>query len=260
MTLNCAEADTVVAAYVDGELTGTDRAAYEEHLRTCEACTRASRFQARFKAAVRGHLPRPALPVGLRARIETALAAAPAPRRRWLWQAHPRAFTVGAAAAAALVLLVANVHRTSRSPVMEQALSTFHHDLPLDVLSDSCSKVSDWFRGKVGFSLTPAAQASAAHCQGGRLINVRDRLGAYVVYRVPAGHRLGVMVAPSDNEPLPGVRQRILRDGRRVYVDTQRGVATVTFREPNGLDYVFAADLDEDALANWVETVYLSRR
>jgi hypothetical protein len=31
------------------------------------------------------------------------------------------------------------------------------------------------------------------------------------------------------------------------------------FREPDGLDYVFTADLDEDALANWVDTVYLGR-
>jgi anti-sigma factor RsiW len=259
VTFNCAEADTVLHAYVDGELTGADREAYESHLQACDACTRASRFQARFKAAVRGHLPRPALPVGLRTRIEAALAAAPSPRRRWPWQAHPRTFTIGAAAAAAVLLFAANMQRTSRSPVLEQALSTFHHDLPLDVLSESCAKVSDWFRGKVDFSLAPAAYQSDTRCQGGRLINVRDRLGAYVAYQVPAGHRLGVMVAPSDSEPLAGTHQRALH-GWHVFADTHRGVATVTFREPGGLDYVVAADLDEDALANWVETVYLNRR
>jgi anti-sigma factor (TIGR02949 family) len=258
MTLNCADADTVLHAYVDGELTGADREAYEAHLRACEACTQASRLQARFKAAIRGHLPRPALPVGLRSRIETALAGAPSPRRRWPWHSHPRVFTVGMAAAAALVLLVANTQRTARSPVLEQAVSTFHHDLPLDVLSESCAKVSDWFRGKVDFALQPTAEHTGMHCQGGRLVNVRDRFGAYVVYQVPAGHRLGVMVFPSDNEPLAGNHQRVLQ-GRHAFIDTRRGVSTVTFREPGGLDYVFTADLDEDALANWVETVYLGR-
>jgi anti-sigma factor RsiW len=258
VTLPCTEADTVLAAYVDGELTGPDREAFAAHLRTCETCQQASRFQARFKAAIRGHLPRPALPVGLRARIEAALAAAPAPRRRWVWRSHPRAFTVGIAAAAALLLLLVNPQRTARSPMLEQALTTFHHDLPLDVLSDSCAKVSDWFRGKVDFTLQPAAWQPGTHCQGGRLVNVRDRLGAYVVYQAPAGHRLGVTVAPSDDEPLVGTRQRVLH-GRRVYVDRHRGVSTVTFREPGGLDYVFTADLDEDALASWVDTVYLSR-
>jgi anti-sigma factor RsiW len=259
MTMDCGEADTFLHAYIDGELAGADRQAYEAHLHACEPCTQANRFEARFKAAVRGHLPRPALPIGLRARIESALAAAPSPRRRWLWQAYPRTFTIVAAAAVALLLFAGNLRRTTRSPVLEQALSTFHHDLPLDVLSDSCAKVSDWFRGKVDFSLRPAALAAGTRCQGGRLVNVRDRLGAYVVYRVPAGHRLGVTVAPSDNEPLAGARQRVL-DGHRVFVDHQRGVSTVTFREPSGLDYVFTADLDEDALAQWVETVYLNRR
>ena len=258
MTQACAESETVLHAYVDGELTGTDRDAYEAHLRTCEACTHASRMQARFKAAIRGHLPRPAFPVGLRSRIETALANAPSPRRRWPWQAYPRVFTVGMAAAAAVILLVANGQRTTRSPMLEQAVSTFHHDLPLDVLSESCSKVSDWFRGKVDFAMQPGAERSGTRCQGGRLVNVRDRFGAYVVYQVPAGHRLGVMVVPSDNEPLAGNRQRVLH-GRNAFVDTRRGVSTVTFREPGGLDYVFTADLDEDTLANWVETVYLGR-
>lgn len=256
MTLTCLEADTILHAYVDGELATADRDAYEAHLRGCESCSHASHFQARFKAAVRGHLPRPALPVGLRTRIEAALSAAPSPRRRWPWQAYPRAFTVGMAAAAALVLLVGNVHRPARSSMLEQAVSTFHRDLPFDVLSESCSKVSDWFRGKLDFTVQPTA--AAARCQGGRLVNVRDRFGAYVVYQVPAGHRLGMMVFPSGNEPLVGAHQRVL-NGRPVYVDTQRGVATVTLREPSGLDYVFTADLDEDALANWVETVYLSR-
>jgi anti-sigma factor RsiW len=259
MTLSCAEADNVVHAYVDGELATTDRAAYEAHMRGCDACTQASHLQARFKAAVRGHLPRPALPVGLRSRVEAALAAAPSPRRRWLWQAYPRAFTVGMAAAAAVVLLVANMQRTVRSPMLEQAVSTFHRDLPFDVLSESCAKVSDWFRGKLDFTVQPTGDRTGTRCQGGRLVNVRDRFGAYVVYQVPAGHRLGMMVFPSGNEPLVGAHQRVL-NGRSVYLDSQRGVATVTLREPTGLDYVFTADLDEDALANWVETVYLSRQ
>ena len=257
MTLTCTEADNVLHAYVDGELTGADRAAYEAHLHTCEPCTQQSRFQARFKAAVRGHLPRPTLPIGLRSRIEAALASAPSPKRRWLWQAYPRAFTIAMAAAAAGVLLVANMQRTVRSPVLEQAVSTFHHDLPLDVLSESCAKVSDWFRGKLDFTVQPAAVPAGMHCQGGRLVNIQDRFGAYVVYQGPAGHRLGVMVFPSSSEPLAGTRERVLH-GRQLFVDTRRGVATASFRAPSGLDYVFTADLDEDALAKWVGTAYLT--
>lgn len=259
MTLACNEADTFMHAYIDGELAGSDREAYEDHLRGCEACAKASRLQARFKAALRGHLPRPALPLGLKSRIESALAMVPTPKRRFPWQAYPRAFTVGMAAAAAVVLLVASPGRSRRSPVLEQAISTFHRDVPMDVLSQSCSTVSDWFRGKLDFSLPSRAVPSGSNCQGGRLVNVRNHFGAYVVYQVTAGHRLGVMVFPSDDEPIAGARQRVL-SGQPVFMDSRQGVSTAVYRQPGGLDYVFTADLDEDALANVVETAFLAPR
>jgi hypothetical protein len=47
--------------------------------------------------------------------------------------------------------------------------------------------------------------------------------------------------------------------GRDVYVGSSRGVSTAAYHGPDGLTYVFTADLDEDALAHWVETVYLER-
>jgi len=259
MTLMCDEADTFMHAYVDGELAGSDRQAYEDHLRSCESCAEASRMQSRFKAALRGHLPRPALPLGLKSRIETALASVPTPKRRFPWQAYPRAFTVGMAAAAAVVLLVSSSGRVRPSTVLEQAISTFHRDVPLDVLSQSCSTVSDWFRGRLDFSLPSRAVPSGTNCQGGRLVNVRNHFGAYVVYQVPAGHRLGVMVFPSDDEPLVGARRRTL-SGQSVFMDSRQGVSTAVYRQPGGLDYVFTADLDEDTLANVVDTAFLAPR
>jgi anti-sigma factor RsiW len=257
MTLACDEADAFMHAYVDGELAGSDRQTYEDHLRSCEACAKASRLQARFKAALRGHLPRPALPLGLKSRIESALAAVPAPKRRFPWQAYPRAFTVGMAATAAMVLLLTSAGRVRPSTVLEQAISTFHRDVPLDVLSQSCSTVSDWFRGRLDFSLPSRAVPSGTNCQGGRLVNVRNHFGAYVVYQVPAGHRLGVMVFPSDDEPLAGARRRTL-SGQSVFMDSRQGVSTAVYRQPGGLDYVFTADLDEDTLANVVDTAFLA--
>jgi anti-sigma factor RsiW len=257
MTFSCHESDTSIHAYNDGELAGDDRIAFEQHLRECEVCARANHMQARFKAALRGHLPRPPLPVGLRTRIENALAQAPVSKRRWLWQAHPRSFTITVAAAAAMVLLVTSHGRPTQSPVLEQAISTFHRDVPLDVLSQSCSTISDWFRGKLDFNLPSHIAPAGARCQGGRLVNVRDHFGAYMVYQVPSGHRMGVMVFPSDDEPIGGTRQRVLRE-KPVYMDSRRGVSTAVYRQSGGLDYVFTADFDEEALARMVETAFLT--
>jgi anti-sigma factor (TIGR02949 family) len=258
MGMKCSEADAILYAFVDGELSGSDRTAYEAHLVSCDACARATRLQSRFKAALRGHLPRPEVPEGLRQRLHAALEAEPTVRRQWPWQAFPRVFTLAIAASAAVVLLVASPRRNPSSPVLEQALSTFHHDLPLDVLSQSCAAVTDWFRGKLDFTMPPPAGADRASCQGGRLVNVRDRFGAYVVYQVPAGHRLGLMVFSADDDLAFGPHRRSL-GGRDVYVGSSRGVSTAAYHGPDGLTYVFTADLDEDALAHWVETVYLER-
>ena len=102
MGMKCSEADATLYAFVDGELSGSDRAAYEAHLVSCDACARATRLQARFKAALRGHLPRPEVPEGLRQRLHGALEAEPPVRRQWPWQAYPRIFTLAIAASAAV--------------------------------------------------------------------------------------------------------------------------------------------------------------
>src|SRR3954471_22872427 len=118
--MKCADADAFIHAYVDGELAGVDRDSYEQHLLECNECSHACRLQARFKAAVRGHLPRPVVPGRLQLRIQAALASAPPIRRRYFWHAYPR--LVPAAAAAVVLIGILGAARTRRSPVvLEQA-------------------------------------------------------------------------------------------------------------------------------------------
>src|SRR5438309_9012203 len=88
--MNCLEAKPFVQAYVDGELTGSDREAFQRHLLTCEPCGQTCRLEARFKAAVRAHLPRPPVPSELRVRLRAALGAEPIAPRRWPWLTYPR--------------------------------------------------------------------------------------------------------------------------------------------------------------------------
>src|SRR6266404_8324808 len=99
--MNCLEAKPFVQAYVDGELTGADREAFQRHLVACDGCSKTCRLQARFKAAVRAHLPRPPVPQELRSRLKVALGGEPIAPRRWPWLTYPR--LVPAAVAAALL-------------------------------------------------------------------------------------------------------------------------------------------------------------
>lgn len=250
--MKCAEADTFIHAYVDGELAGVDRTSYEQHLLECDTCSHSCRLQGRFKAAVRGHLARPPLPAGLRLRIEDALAAAPAIKRRWVWQTYPR--LVPAAAAAVVLVAVLGAARNGRQPiVLEQARRLYHAAMPMDVVDSNCSSIVNWFRGKVDFSVPQPRNARA--CQGGRLVNVQDRFGAYFVYQTPSGHRVTLMVFSAEGdrtERLDGPRRRVLAD-REVFFGSGHGASTAAYRDNDGLFYVVTADVDEDALSNLVE-------
>lgn len=253
--MKCADADSFIHAYVDGELAGVDRDSYEKHLLECDTCSHACRLQGRFKAAVRGHLHRPTLPPHLRQRIEEALAVAPAIRRRFIWHSYPR--LVPAAAAAVVLVAVLGAARSHRAPlVLEQALRTYHAAMPMDVVDSNCSSIASWFRGKVDFAV-PCPRNTRAF-QGARLVNVQDRFGAYLVYQVPGGHRVALMIFSAEDESLDGPRRRVVGD-RDVYFGSGRGASTAAYRDRDGLVHVITSDVDEDALSNLVEAALHER-
>jgi anti-sigma factor RsiW len=252
--MKCADADSFIHAYVDGELAGVDRDSYEQHLLQCDTCSHACRLQGRFKAAVRGHLGRPALPPHLKQRIEEALALAPAIRRPFIWHTYPR--LAPAAAAAVVLVAVLGAARSHRAPVVfEQALRTYHAAMPMDVVDSNCSSIANWFRGKVDFAVPCPRNARAI--QGARLVNVQDRFGAYLVYQVPSGHRVALMVF-SEDEPLDGPRRRVLAD-RDVYFGSGRGASTAAYRDRDGLVHVVTSDVDEESLSHLVEAALYER-
>lgn len=256
--MKCAEAVTFMHSYVDGELASVDRESYERHMQDCPDCLRAWRLQARFKAAVRGHLFRRSVPAGLEEKILAALPATPPGGRRWPWQAYPR--FMPAAAAAVLLLTIMVTARGRTSAVLDQALRTFHASMPMDVANSDCSLIGSWFRGKLDFTVQPQTMGKLATCQGGRLVNVgRDRLGAYLWYQAPSGHRLGVMVLDADDEPIVAPRHRVL-DGRDVYFMGGRGAWSAAYRGRDGLYYVVTADLDEDSLSGFLEAAFHGNR
>ena len=167
---DCRAAEEFKRSYVDGELAGPDREAYERHLGGCEHCRRIVRFEGRFKAAIRGHLPRRQVPPLLEQRIRTALVGQPIAPFRWPWLTYPR-LVPALAALGVLVVVVATV-RTRRSFVVEQARRTYQAELPMDVVGPDCGSVASWFRGRVDFPVHAPRMPRQITCQGGRLVNV----------------------------------------------------------------------------------------
>lgn len=251
--MTCSDAKTLLPAYVDRELTGRDRDAVDRHIADCGICAAQTRLLGRFKAAVRAHLPRPPVPRAFEAQLRLALdEAKPLSRVASLWHglgAYPRLFP--ALAAAALLLVILGSVRQQQSFVVEQARRTYQAAMPMDVLGD-CPRVASWFSGRVDFPFSAPIKDKSA-CQGGRLVNVHDRLGAYVVFQAPEGHRVGLLVFdPSGDEDLvPRVLNRRMVDGQEIYSGTRPGVS-ISAIQRQGLDYVLTSDLDEEALAKFM--------
>jgi len=130
--MSCAGAEPSIQAFVDGELSGVDREQFQRHVDTCETCARSCRLQARFKAAIRAHLPPSPLPPDLRRRLRAALDAEPPAALRWPWLTYPR--LVPAAAAMLLLLGVTATVRRTQSQVVQQAQRSYQAEMPMDVV------------------------------------------------------------------------------------------------------------------------------
>jgi len=245
--VTCGEAEAVLPAYCDGEIAEVDRGQIERHLATCAACTARSRMQARFKAAVRAHLPRPPVPQELRVRVRAALGAQQIAPRRWFWVTHPR--LVPAGVAAVLLIAITGTVRHSQSMVLQQAQRSYQAELPMDVTGTDCRSIASWFRGRVDFPVPPPALAEGS-CQGGRLVNVRERPAAYIVTRGRDGHRVAYLVFDPRDEAIEAPDRRYV-NGREVFFGTGPGISTAAYHD-RGLGYVVTSDLDEDSLTRLV--------
>jgi anti-sigma factor RsiW len=250
--VTCAEVDTCVQTYVDGELAGVDREGVERHLVGCPACAGRVRLEARFKAAVRAHLPRPAVPAALRLRIEQTLASQPIAPLRWPWLSYPR--LVPAAAALVLLVAITGTVRQSQSGLLEQAQRSYRAEMPMDITGSDCGSIASWFRGRLDFSMHAPALGGGATCQGGRLVNVGVHPAAYLIYRNPTGHRVAFLVFDPRDQSLEAPTRRVV-NGREIYVDAGPGISTATYRD-RGLGYVVTSDIDEDALTRLVTTSF----
>jgi anti-sigma factor RsiW len=249
---DCSQSEGVMRSYVDGELAGPDREGYERHLDGCDRCRAMTRFEGRFKAAVRGHLPRRQVPSSLVQRIHAAMAQQPIAARRGSWLTPAR--LVPALAVVGALLVVAGTVRGRRSFVLDQARRTYQAELPMDVVGPDCSSIASWFRGRLDFPVHAPRMPDKITCQGGRLVNVEDRAAAYLMYQDPGGHRVSVLVfdpqGTSEGASIDAPFHRTV-NGREIFYRSGPGISTAAYHD-RGLGYVVTSDLDVNSLTQLV--------
>lgn len=255
-TMDCDSLDLLVSAYVDDELVGEEREAFEAHLRQCRRCRGAVDEVQALLALMREAGPLHRAPPGLREMAGRVLARPPSPSaRRW-----------PLAVAAALLLGVAvsawrqwPARRPAAGATTESSefaslgadthLRHVRGQLPLEVRSERAAEVAGWFAGRVPFNLTlpdypiGSEERKPYALVGGRLVAFHGDYAAYVVYRME--HRPISLLVASASAVLPRGGSTVTSGALTFHLETLAGLKVISWTH-RGLTYALVSDLPED--------------
>lgn len=254
---NCPHFCVQLNLYLDKELDEDEIEAIEAHLEQCRSCREAFNRERRFRESIQRINPLYAATEDLRNRIASMLEPddenSPAEPRRnlmsWLY--------VGFAATVAMVMvsgiLLATLPIGSASATLSEVAVQTHQRhatgrLPLELVSDSPGEVSNWFDGKVPFTLKlPNYQDNSGQDKlyrliGARLVGFRNDYAAYVRYEM-GEQPISLVVTSSDiTEPEGG--ERITSRGLMVHYETISDLKVLTWTHL-GLTYALVSSLEE---------------
>ena len=244
----------LISPFLDGELVGEDRAAFEEHVAACGSCRASLAEERAVVVAVRAALPLYEAPDRLRDAVSAILSAPPA--RRISRKALLTAAGLAAAVLAGL-LSYPRGHVPSfgePEPASEFAslaarthLRYTQSQLPLEVRSQSADEVSRWFAGRVPFRLAlpdyPVGPGERKPYQlaGGRLVSFKNDEAAFVAYRME--DRPISLLITSASLVRPSGGDVVASGNLRFHIESVDGLKVITWTD-SGLTYALASDLD----------------
>ena len=225
--MSCAELETWVGPYVDGELGHDATLAADAHLAQCLECRARVEQERRFRQLLRRH-PRESAPPELRAAIQASLRrrARRAALRPWL--------VAPLAAAAVLVALALLPLRPSPSLVSElvdKHIAYAQIEQPAEFASPDPGAVEAWLRDRGGLRATVVDYSMAGiRLVGARIADAQEQRAAYVLYE--KGHTLlSVFMVPTAGQAVDlGGPRRSYRGHDYVTLE-RKGYRTVSWTE-----------------------------
>ena len=207
--MDCPTCEAMVDAYVDGELSAIESAAFEQALAVCPAC-RERLESAREMSGLLRALPVEPAPDLLRARIERdlrAIAGRPRERLRWAAMAASLIVAIGIGWLGASVI---GHGGRERDELLAGYLRVAMSEHGVEVASSDRHTVKPWFASRIDYAPPVNDLTSEGFpLLGGRVDLVDGRKVAVLVYRRNQ-HRVALTVWPaaSKADTNPSVTQR----------------------------------------------------
>ncbi len=221
--MNCAEAELLIHALLDGELDAGHTRDVEAHVASCASCAAKLEAFRAMRAGIAAARLKEAAPAALRSRIEAALPAPSAqiiaprqfarPSRRSFFGGFVAGSALSAALAASLVLTVFrnDQEQTIADEVVSAHIRSLQAGHLMDVETSDQHTVKPWFDGKVDVA-PPVIDLTAEGFTlvGGRLDYIGGEPVASVVYQ-RRKHVINLFVAQRLGSPRASTSARTIQ-------------------------------------------------
>jgi len=267
-----------MTVYLDDELEAQECGNITVHLADCASCRASFDSERRLLENVRGCGPLNVAPPDLRARVEELLNDRPmarfappelrerirrtvehfssrSPRLRFARPAIAMAAVLAVAVLVGLWQLERNyrlqiLHGPSQFAMMAADTHQRHirGQLPLELVSDVPEQISNWFAGKVPFTVKlpnyqeSSGQEKTYQLEGARLVGYRNDYAAYIAYQMRT--RPISLVVTSDKVAQPTDGEQIVAQGITFHYNSINGLKVLTWSD-RGLTYALVSDLEE---------------
>ena len=169
------------------------------------------------------------------------------------------AIAMAAVLAVAMLVGLWLLNRSNRQPILHgpsefalMAADTHQRhirgQLPLELVSDVPEQVSNWFAGKVPFTVKlpnyqeSSGQEKTYRLEGARLVGYKNDYAAYVAYQMRT--RPISLVVTSDRVAQPTDGEEIVAKGITFHYNSINGLKVLTWSD-RGLTYALVSDLEE---------------